>query len=169
MTLALAVILFDGDMRIGWPRLQSAADPVMSVGVLGTFLTTVALAALAHVALGLDWWVALLVGTAIAPTDPAGVFSVLGQREPAGRSETILEGGESGANDAVGIALMAGLLSAGEVSAGALADVGVDFTLQMAVGTAVGVLDERTLWPSCDVSPCPMRGSTRSVRSPERW
>jgi len=144
VTVALAVILFDGGMRIGWPRLRTAAGPVLSAGVLGTFLTTLALAALAHVALGLDWWVALLVGTAVAPTDPAVVFSVLGQREPAGRSGTILEG-ESGANDPVGIALMAGLLSAGEVSAGALADVLVDFGLQMAVGTAVGVLGGRAL------------------------
>ena len=53
---------------------------------------------------GLDWWAALLLGTALAPTDPAVVFSVLGRREVAGRSGTILEG-ESGANDPVGIAL----------------------------------------------------------------
>ena len=65
-----------------------------------------------HVAFGLGWYVALLVATAVAPTDPAVVFSVLGRREIAGRSATILEG-ESGANDPVGIALMAGLITAG--------------------------------------------------------
>jgi len=144
VTVALAVILFDGGMRIGWPRMRSALGPVVAVGVVGTFLTTLALAVLAHVALGLDWWVALLVGTAIAPTDPAVVFSVLGQREPAGRSGTILEG-ESGVNDPVGIALMVGLLSAGGVSAGALSGVAGDFALQMAVGGAVGLLGGRAL------------------------
>ena len=55
-------------------------------------------AVVAHAALGFTWWVSLLLGTAVAPTDPAVVFSVLGQREPEGRSGTLLEG-ESGAND----------------------------------------------------------------------
>ena len=41
---------------------------------------------------------------------------MLGQREVAGRSGTILEG-ESGANDPVGIALMASLIAAGGLSA----------------------------------------------------
>ena len=59
---------------------------------------------------GFDWSSALLIGTALAPTDPAVVFSVLGRREISGRSGTILEG-ESGANDPVGIALMVSLLA----------------------------------------------------------
>ncbi len=144
VTVALVVILFDGGMHIGRPRFRSVAGPVLLVGVLGTFLTTGAVALLAHTALGVDWWVALLVGTAVAPTDPAVVFSVLGQREPAGRSGTILEG-ESGANDPVGIALMAGLLSAGGVSAAALSGVAGGFALQMGVGAAVGLLGGRAL------------------------
>ena len=51
------------------------------------------------------------VGTAVAATDPAVVFSVFGRREIAGRTGTLLEG-ESGANDPVGIALLAALLAA---------------------------------------------------------
>jgi cell volume regulation protein A len=66
------------------------------------------------------------------------VFSVLGQREVCGRGDVILKG-ESGANDPVGIALMAGLIGAGGLSAGAFAHVGGEFLLQMAVGAAVGV------------------------------
>ena len=112
VTVALAVILFDGGMHIGWRRFRQAAGPVIWVGVAGTFLTAGALAAFVHALFGLDWWAALLLGTALAPTDPAVVFSVLGRREVAGRSGTILEG-ESGANDPVGIALLASLLTAG--------------------------------------------------------
>ncbi len=74
------------------------------------------------IAFGFDWYLAVLVATAVAPTDPAVVFSVLGRREISGRSGTILEG-ESGANDPVGIALMASLLTAGELSAGAFGSV----------------------------------------------
>ena len=80
----------------------------------------------------------MLVATAVAPTDPAVVFSVLGRREISGRSGIILEG-ESGANDPVGIALMASLIAAGGLSAGAFAKVGGEFLLQMGVGAAVGV------------------------------
>ena len=70
---------------------------------------------LLNLAFGIDWYLAILVATAVAPTDPAVVFSVLGQRQIRGRSGTILEG-ESGANDPVGIALMGGLLAAGGLS-----------------------------------------------------
>jgi potassium/hydrogen antiporter len=97
------------------------------------------LAVLAHGLFGLDWRAALLVGTALAPTDPAVVFSVLGRREVAGRSGTILEG-ESGANDPVGIALLASLLTAGPAAGlDAAASVAAEFLLQLAVGAAVGV------------------------------
>ena len=97
-----------------------------------------------HFAFGLAWYVSLLVATAVAPTDPAVVFSVLGQREVSGRSGIILKG-ESGANDPVGIALMASLIAAAGLSAGAFAHVGGEFLLQMAVGLAVGVVGGRAL------------------------
>ena len=144
VTVALACILFDGGMNIGWARFRSAAAPIAAVGVLGTFLTVIAGALLVHFAFGLAWYVSLLVATAVAPTDPAVVFSVLGQREVSGRSGTILEG-ESGANDPVGIALMASLITAAGLSVGAFAHVGGEFLVQMSVGVAVGVVGGRAL------------------------
>jgi cell volume regulation protein A len=138
LTVALVCILFDGGMHIGLARFRPAAGPILIVGVVGTFATTAAAALLMHAVIGLAWFPALLVATAISPTDPAMVFSVLGQREIAGRSSTILEG-ESGANDPVGIALLLSLLAAGGVSGHAFAHVGVEFVLEMGVGTAIGV------------------------------
>ena len=144
VTVALICILFDGGMHIGWRRFRAAAAPIVVVGVAGTFLTSGAVAATAHFAFGFSWYIALLLGTAIAPTDPAVVFSILGQREIAGRSSTILEG-ESGANDPVGIALLISLLAAGSLSGGALVHVGGEFMLQMGVGAALGLLGGRAL------------------------
>ena len=144
VTVAIAVILFDGGMHIGWPRLRSAIGGVLLIGVVGTFLTAGAVAVVAHQAFGFDWWVALLLGTAVAPTDPAVVFSVLGRREVSGRSGTILEG-ESGANDPVGIALMGGLLAAGAINATAAADVASEFALQMLIGGVFGLVGGRAL------------------------
>jgi cell volume regulation protein A len=146
VTVALICILFDGGLHMGWPKFRTAAAPIAIVGVLGTFLTAAAAGAFIHYAFGLDWYLALLVATAISPTDPAVVFSVLGQREVEGRSGTILEG-ESGANDPVGIALMASLITAGGLSAGAFGHIAGEFLLQMGVGAAIGVVGGRlTLW-----------------------
>jgi cell volume regulation protein A len=138
VSMALVVILFDGGMHIGWRRFRTATGPVIWIGVAGTFVTAAALAALAHTLFNLDWRAALLVGTALAPTDPAVVFSVLGRREVAGRSGTILEG-EAGANDPVGIALMASLLAAGQsTGVDAVGSIAGEFLLQLAVGAVVG-------------------------------
>jgi cell volume regulation protein A len=144
VTVALVCILFEGGMHIGWSRFRSAVWPITAAGLAGTVLTVAAAAVLCALAFGLPWYAAVLLATAVAPTDPAVVFSVLGQREVSGRSGTILEG-ESGANDPVGIALMASLISAGGLSAAAFAHVGGDFVLQMGVGAAVGVAGGRAL------------------------
>ncbi|HEX4018295.1 MAG TPA: cation:proton antiporter [Frankiaceae bacterium] len=138
VTLALLVILFDGGMHIGWRRFRGSASPIAVVGVAGTFLTVAGGAVLARYAFDLPRYAAVLLATAVAPTDPAVVFSVLGRREIAGRAGTILEG-ESGANDPVGIALMASLISAGSLSGGTALHVAGEFILQMGVGAAIGV------------------------------
>jgi cell volume regulation protein A len=146
VTVALVGILFDGGLHMGWPKFRTAAAPIAITGVLGTFLTAAAAATFIHYAFGLSWYLALLVATAISPTDPAVVFSVLGRREVQGRSGTILEG-ESGANDPVGIALMASLISAGGLSTGAFGHVAGEFLLQMGVGAAIGIVGGRlVLW-----------------------
>jgi cell volume regulation protein A len=137
VTVALVVILFDGGLSIGMRRFRTAAGAIVWLGVAGTVVTAGALAAVAHL-LGFPWRLALLLGTALAPTDPAVVFSVLRGREIAGRSGTLLEG-ESGANDPVGIALLAALLGASGTGLAAVGSALGTFAAQMGVGAAVGV------------------------------
>lgn len=139
VTVALAVLLFDGGMHIGLARLRKQAGSVVWLGTAGTLVTAAALAAAAHGLFGFGWRQALLLGTALAPTDPAVVFSVLGRREIQGPSGTLLEG-ESGANDPVGIALMISILGASGGTLHAVASGVGEFLLQMAVGLLVGVL-----------------------------
>ena len=137
VTLALAIILFDGGMHIGWRRFRTAAVPIVWVGVAGTLVTAAGAAICTHLFAGLGWRLALLVGTAVAATDPAVVFSVFGRREIAGRTGVLLEG-ESGANDPVGIALVASLLAAHGSASAVAWHVVAGFALQMAVGVTVG-------------------------------
>ena len=136
--IALIVILFDGGMHVGWRRLRGSIWPIASLGVLGTFATTGLIALFGHWALGFSWTTAGLIGAAIAPTDPAVMFSVLGNRQVGGRSGTILEG-ESGANDPVGIALMLGLIALATTDSATASSVAGDFELEMLVGLAVGL------------------------------
>jgi cell volume regulation protein A len=137
-TVALIVILFDGGLSIGWREFRESAVPITVLGVLGTFLTAGGVALFAHYALDLGWTASGLLGAAIAPTDPAVMFSVLGDREIGGRTGTILQG-ESGANDPVGIALMIGMIELAERDDGSGWIVVREFTLEMAIGLAVGV------------------------------
>src|SRR5580693_787234 len=138
VTVALAVILFDGGMHIGRRRFRTAAAAIVWTGTAGTLVTAAGTAAAARYVAGMSWHLALLVGTAVAATDPAVVFSVFGRREVAGRTGVLLEG-ESGANDPVGIALLTALLAAHGSAAGIVGHVAGGFALQMAVGVAVGV------------------------------
>jgi cell volume regulation protein A len=136
--VALILILFDGGIHVGWRRFRESAYPIASLGILGTFATAGVMAVAAQLVLDIDWTTAGIIGAALAPTDPAVMFSVLGKREVAGRTGTILEG-ESGANDPVGIALMIGLLDYATSDDGTLWMVPGEFVLEMAVGLAVGI------------------------------
>jgi cell volume regulation protein A len=158
VTVALIVILFDGGMHIGMGRFRRQAGAIIWLGVAGTVLTAAALAGLAHLLFGFDWRIALLLGTALAPTDPAVVFSVLGRREITGRSGVLLEG-ESGANDPVGIALLVSILSAGSGGGWmSLAHGMLDFGLQMGLGGVVGVVGGRLLLSFMRRVPLPSEG-----------
>ena len=113
--------------------------PITILGVLGTFATAPLVAVAAHYLLGFDWTVSLLIGAALAPTDPAVTFSVLAGKEVEGRSGTILEG-ESGFNDPVGIALMIGMIELAVHPSAGIADVAWEFLREMGIGLAVGAV-----------------------------
>src|SRR5581483_11801994 len=137
-SVALIVILFDGGLSIGWRRFRSAGGSIVALGVVGTFATAGGATLVAHWALGLGWIASGLVGAAVAPTDPAVMFSVLGDREVSGKTGTILLG-ESGANDPVGIALMIGMIDLATHPHASFWIVVREFALQMALGLAIGV------------------------------
>src|SRR5438876_9379912 len=137
--VALVAILFDGGMHVGARRFRAAALPITTLGVLGTFATAGVMAVFAHLFFDFSWTIAGVLGAALAPTDPAVLFSVLGNREVGGRAASILEG-ESGANDPVGIALMIGMLAYATSTHGSVWTVVREFSLEMAVGLAIGVV-----------------------------
>jgi len=142
--VALIVILFDGGMQVGFRQMRAAAWPVAALGVLGTFATAALMAVFAHVVVGFGWTASWLLGAAVAPTDPAVMFSVLGNRDVRGRSDVILKG-EAGANDPVGIALVVALVDFATSASGSAWFVVEEFVVQMAVGLAIGAIGGRAL------------------------
>jgi cell volume regulation protein A len=136
--VALVLILFDGGMRVGWRRFRAAAIPISVLGVLGTFATAALVALAGRYLFDFSWVGAGILGAALAPTDPAVMFAVLGKHEVGGRTGTILEG-ESGVNDPVGIALMIGMIDYATHADASFWVVVREFALEMSIGLAVGV------------------------------
>jgi potassium/hydrogen antiporter len=108
-TLALYAVLFQGGLSTGWTAWRRHARVIGALGLPGT-AATAALVAVAGAGLGLSWEAAILIGVALAPTDPAAVYATLRHRGDT-PARTILEG-ESGFNDPVGIAMMAAAVTA---------------------------------------------------------
>jgi potassium/hydrogen antiporter len=144
---ALIVILFNGGIEIGWRRVRGSLGPVLSVGLLGTFATAGLVALFAHLVLDMSWTVAGLLGAALAPTDPAVMFAVLGRREIGGRSGTILEG-EAGVNDPAGIALMLGMIELATHDDATAWVIAREFGVEMVVGAAFGFAGAKLLIPA---------------------
>jgi len=142
----VVIILFDGGMHIGWRRFRAAIVPITTLGFLGTFGTAAVVAGCCHLLLDLSWMTSGLIGAALAPTDPAVMFSVLGGHEVGGRTDTILEG-ESGANDPVGIALMLAMIQFATTSNGSFLIVVREFAIATSVGLAIGIVAGRLLVP----------------------
>jgi cell volume regulation protein A len=155
--VALIVILLDGGIHVGWRRFRGSLYPIASLGIVGTFLTAAIAAFAAHYVLDFSWTTSWLLGAALAPTDPAVMFSVLGNREVGGRSGTILEG-ESGVNDPVGIALVVGLIEFARTEDASPWIVVQEFSLQMVIGLVVGVIGGRLLIPLMQRSTLPREG-----------
>ncbi|MCW2950629.1 MAG: potassium/proton antiporter [Thermoleophilia bacterium] len=136
-SVALVLILFEGGAANGgFRRMRAHLRPILLLGLPGTVATAGLLAALCFYVVGLDAQTSVLLGVALAPTDPAAVFSVLGTQRLAGGADAIHEG-ESGANDPVGISLMLGAIAWYQVHESMGAVLG-HVALQLLAGAAIG-------------------------------
>jgi cell volume regulation protein A len=142
--VALILILFNGGRDIGARQLRRSLRDVTALGVLGTFLTAAALTLTAHLIIRLDWAVAGVLGAALAATDPAVMFSVLGRQEITGRSGTVLEG-EAGINDPAGIALLLGMVQVATHPGTSILIVFKDFAFEIGIGIVIGLIGGRLL------------------------
>jgi cell volume regulation protein A len=137
-SVALIIILFNGGVILGWRHVRAVIGPVAVLGVGATAVAAGVMTVAAQVVLGLPWASAAVLGVALAPTDPAVVFSVFEEGVLDRRSQTMLEA-ESGANDPISIALMAGVLGVAANGESWGGSIGVTLLRELGVGLVVGV------------------------------
>jgi CPA1 family monovalent cation:H+ antiporter len=149
----LGALLFAGALHIRIDDLRNERLAVSTLALVGTVLSTFAVAALIYVALPLlgepvPFGHCLLFGAVISPTDPIAVLGILKQaRVP--RSMEIQISGESLFNDGVGVVVFTtvlGVVSQGHATVGATLMLFLRETLGgIAFGFVTGYLTFRLL------------------------
>lgn len=99
-TIALIFIMFYGGFGTRWETAKPAAPKAIVLSSLGTVATAVTVGGFCHLALKMDLWESMLIGSVICSTDAASVFSILRSKRINLKYHTapLLEV-ESGSND----------------------------------------------------------------------
>ncbi|WP_319446852.1 MULTISPECIES: potassium/proton antiporter [unclassified Mycobacterium] len=145
-TAALAVILVEGGLTTRFADVRKVLAPAGALATIGVVVSMGITAAGAHLLLGIDWQLALLLGAIVSSTDAAAVFSVLRVLPLPRRVAGLLEA-ESGFNDApaVILVLMFSTMPFVLEPQSAVADLVYELIAGSAIGLACGFLGAITL------------------------
>ncbi|MEU6796345.1 potassium/proton antiporter [Nonomuraea wenchangensis] len=139
-TTALAIILVEGGLSTRWSDIRRLMLPSALLSVLGVAVSVAITATGAHLLLGLDWQLSLLLGAIVSSTDAAAVFSVL-RALPLPRRVAGLVEAESGFNDAPTVILVI-VFSTGVTDLpdplSIAAEIGFELVAGAAIGLAIG-------------------------------
>ncbi|HEX6246957.1 MAG TPA: potassium/proton antiporter [Nocardioidaceae bacterium] len=137
---ALVVILAEGGLTTQWEEIRPSMRMGVALATLGVAVSVTLMALFAHLVLGLDWQLAVLLGAVTSSTDAAAVFSVL-RRVPLPRQVTGVLEAESGLNDAPTVLLVTLVSTGAALDQGVLGFAGIvvfELTVGVLVGLAVG-------------------------------
>jgi potassium/hydrogen antiporter len=135
--VALALILFEGGLAAGWDEIRPVLGPSLSLASVGTVVTALVVGLAAAGLLDLSTREGLLLGSIVACTDAAAVFSVLRGSSIRRRLARVLEG-ESGFNDPVAIVLVLGFIDAITKTGFGALDLVWLCARQLVIGAAIG-------------------------------
>jgi cell volume regulation protein A len=137
--VALALILFEGGFAAGWSEVRPVLWPGVSLAGVGTIVTAVITGLAGTWLLGLSTLEGLLLGSIVAATDSAAIFSVLRGSALKRRLARTLEA-ESGLNDPFAVVLVLGFIEWIEEPGFGLADMVALCLSQLALGGAIGLI-----------------------------
>ena len=132
-------ILFDGGASLRLNILKQVWITIVIIATIGVLITGAITAAAAHAVMEVPWMVALLMGAALASTDPATLVPIFRQVKIRDRvAQTVMS--ESAFNDAMGAIVTFGVLSvamgSGEFSMAASV---FELFKQSAIGIIAGI------------------------------
>ena len=134
--VALAIILIEGGLTTKFADVRKVLAPAGMLATLGIVISMAITATGAHLLLGMDWQLALLLGAIVSSTDAAAVFSVLRVVPLPRRVAGLLEA-ESGFNDAPAVILVL-MFSATPLDLSPVHAVG-ELVYELGVGAAIGL------------------------------
>ena len=137
--VALLLILFEGGLTSGLIEMKRVLPPAISLAFVGTIATAVIAGLAATWLFNFSTLEGLLVGSIVAATDGAAIFSVLRGSSLRRRVASTLEA-ESGFNDPVAILLVIGFIDWIEKPDYGIADMAVLFAEELSIGLAAGIL-----------------------------
>jgi cell volume regulation protein A len=137
--VALSFILFAGGLETEWARVSAVLWRGVSLSTIGVVVTAVVAGSAAAWLLDISWAEGMLLGSIMASTDAAAVFSVLRSRGVSlkGNCKPLLEL-ESGSNDPVAVFLTLAMIRLVKQPDSPVGDLVLMFVLQMVVGALVG-------------------------------
>ncbi len=136
--VALALILFEGGLTAGFDAIRPVLRPALGLALVGTFVTAAITGLAAAWLFGFSTLEGLLLGSIIASTDGAAVFSILRGSTLRRRLAHTLEG-EAGFNDPVAVLLVIGFVEWIQEPDYGLVDMALLFGVEVGIGLAAGV------------------------------
>ncbi|MDP9134360.1 MAG: potassium/proton antiporter [Actinomycetota bacterium] len=135
--IALSLILFEGGLAAGWREIRPVLRGALALASVGTLATAAITGLLAHLLLDLSVLEGLLLGSVIASTDSAAIFSVLRGSSIKRKLARTLEA-ESGFNDPIAVLLVIGFIEWIEAPDYGVADMALLMFEQLTIGTLTG-------------------------------
>src|SRR4030095_6853997 len=136
--VALALILFEGGLAAGWQESRLVRRPASGWAFVGTILTALIAGFAAAWLFDFSTLQGLLLGSILAATDRAAVFSVLRGSTLRRKVARTLEG-ESALNDPVAVLLVLGFIDWIQKPDYGLLDMAGLFVAQVSIGIAAGI------------------------------